>query len=133
MAQSVEHVIGNDEVISSILITSSKIHRKSGGFFVIKMYGSVGRARHGNDDLRSLRSLCEIASQMSGHQFDSDYQLQNPSQKRWIFCFNNINSHTLISLKNKGMQAPLDKGKHKVLYIFAACGIIILSQDTNAL
>ena len=25
MAQSVEHVIGNDEVISSILITSSKI------------------------------------------------------------------------------------------------------------
>ena len=26
MAQSVEHVIGNDEVISSILITSSKKH-----------------------------------------------------------------------------------------------------------
>ncbi len=26
MAQSVEHVIGNDEVISSILITSSKAH-----------------------------------------------------------------------------------------------------------
>ena len=33
MAQSVEHVIGNDEVISSILITSSKIHRNSDGFF----------------------------------------------------------------------------------------------------
>ena len=27
MAQSVEHVIGNDEVISSILITSSKKRR----------------------------------------------------------------------------------------------------------
>ena len=29
MAQSVEHVIGNDEVISSILITSSKQKDKS--------------------------------------------------------------------------------------------------------
>ena len=36
MAQSVEHVIGNDEVISSNLIISSKIHRNSGGFFVVK-------------------------------------------------------------------------------------------------
>ena len=34
IAQLVEHVIGNDEVISSNLIISSKIHRKSGGFFV---------------------------------------------------------------------------------------------------
>ncbi len=36
MAQSVEHVIGNDEVISSILITSSKkgsIHKWIGPFF----------------------------------------------------------------------------------------------------
>ena len=33
MAQSVEHVIGNDEVISSILITSSKARsRKRSGF-----------------------------------------------------------------------------------------------------
>ncbi len=49
MAQSVEHVIGNDEVISSNLIISSKIHRNSGGFFVIiveRAGGSVGRARH---------------------------------------------------------------------------------------
>ncbi len=30
MAQSVEHVIGNDEVISSILITSSKISNPIG-------------------------------------------------------------------------------------------------------
>ena len=35
MAQSVEHVIGNDEVISSILITSSKIALAiAGAFFV---------------------------------------------------------------------------------------------------
>ena len=33
MAQSVEHVIGNDEVISSILITSSKIPHLCAGFF----------------------------------------------------------------------------------------------------
>ena len=33
MAQSVEHVIGNDEVISSILITSSKNPRIFLGFF----------------------------------------------------------------------------------------------------
>ena len=34
MAQSVEHVIGNDEVISSILITSSKKHvAKAACFF----------------------------------------------------------------------------------------------------
>ena len=33
MAQSVEHVIGNDEVISSILITSSKNPRFFLGFF----------------------------------------------------------------------------------------------------
>ena len=37
MAQSVEHVIGNDEVISSILITSSKSHAKAWDFsFIIK-------------------------------------------------------------------------------------------------
>ena len=36
MAQSVEHVIGNDEVISSILITSSKKPlAKASGFFVL--------------------------------------------------------------------------------------------------
>ena len=29
MAQSVEHVIGNDEVISSILITSSKVLKRN--------------------------------------------------------------------------------------------------------
>ena len=34
MAQSVEHVIGNDEVISSILITSSKKHFERSAFFV---------------------------------------------------------------------------------------------------
>ena len=34
MAQSVEHVIGNDEVISSILITSSKIPYGSTGFLL---------------------------------------------------------------------------------------------------
>ena len=33
MAQSVEHVIGNDEVISSILITSSKKPTQSRWFF----------------------------------------------------------------------------------------------------
>ena|GEM_PF-3595976 len=38
MAQSVEHVIGNDEVISSILITSSKNSENfcSRNFFVSK-------------------------------------------------------------------------------------------------
>ena len=37
MAQSVEHVIGNDEVISSILITSSKTnkHGQSPCLFVL--------------------------------------------------------------------------------------------------
>ena len=35
MAQSVEHVIGNDEVISSILITSSKNLPKFGRFFAL--------------------------------------------------------------------------------------------------
>ena len=35
MAQSVEHVIGNDEVISSILITSSKTRtQKRSGFLL---------------------------------------------------------------------------------------------------
>ena len=40
MAQSVEHVIGNDEVISSILITSSKsLKRNLEGFlFCSKIY-----------------------------------------------------------------------------------------------
>ena len=36
MAQSVEHVIGNDEVISSILITSSKSLTQSVGLFIFK-------------------------------------------------------------------------------------------------
>ena len=36
MAQSVEHVIGNDEVISSILITSSKSHAKAWDFSFCK-------------------------------------------------------------------------------------------------
>ena len=35
MAQSVEHVIGNDEVISSILITSSKKKSRASGFFFL--------------------------------------------------------------------------------------------------
>lgn len=42
MAQSVEHVIGNDEVISSILITSSKKATHSGCFFCF-LYKKVGR------------------------------------------------------------------------------------------
>ena len=47
MAQSVEHVIGNDEVISSILITSSKTQSQSGlGFSFAKnrpqRFSSVG-------------------------------------------------------------------------------------------
>ena len=37
MAQSVEHVIGNDEVISSILITSSKTHLFWGAFFAFDL------------------------------------------------------------------------------------------------
>ena len=36
MAQSVEHVIGNDEVIGSIPITSSKPEHMMFGFFFIK-------------------------------------------------------------------------------------------------
>ena len=35
MAQSVEHVIGNDEVISSILITSSKKKSRVSGVFFL--------------------------------------------------------------------------------------------------
>ncbi len=35
MAQSVEHVIGNDEVISSILISSSKRHAKACLFLIL--------------------------------------------------------------------------------------------------
>ena len=35
MAQSVEHVIGNDEVISSILISSSNPFSFESGFFYI--------------------------------------------------------------------------------------------------
>ena len=35
MAQSVEHVIGNDEVISSILITSSNKATQSGCFIFL--------------------------------------------------------------------------------------------------
>ncbi len=56
MAQSVEHVIGNDEVISSILITSSKVLGNIRGLFVLVYAlirdiervtkGFVGRARH---------------------------------------------------------------------------------------
>ena len=39
MAQSVEHVIGNDEVISSILITSSKAfpNKVWEGFYFLKI------------------------------------------------------------------------------------------------
>ncbi len=40
MAQSVEHVIGNDEVISSILITSSKIPNASHSGFLL-FYSSI--------------------------------------------------------------------------------------------
>ena len=43
MAQSVEHVIGNDEVISSILITSSNSPWKYPGSFVLSgAYGVRG-------------------------------------------------------------------------------------------
>ena len=42
MAQSVEHVIGNDEVISSILITSSKKQAtQKGCLFFIQSAGLV--------------------------------------------------------------------------------------------
>lgn len=52
MAQSVEHVIGNDEVISSILITSSiKALAFAAGAFLYNMktrqaFGSVGLFLH---------------------------------------------------------------------------------------
>ncbi len=41
MAQSVEHVIGNDEVISSILITSSKKNRFAEWQVDSSFYGSI--------------------------------------------------------------------------------------------
>ena len=41
MAQSVEHVIGNDEVISSILITSSKSHAKAWDFSFCKIIPAI--------------------------------------------------------------------------------------------
>ena len=57
MAQSVEHVIGNDEVISSILITSSKssvanateLFRFSA--FLLFFVCPRGRARDGSEDV----------------------------------------------------------------------------------
>ena len=44
MAQSVEHVIGNDEVISSILITSSKNpHTIVCGFFYFHFFEKISK------------------------------------------------------------------------------------------
>ena len=42
MAQSVEHVIGNDEVIGSIPITSSKPEHNVFGFFLCKKATVIG-------------------------------------------------------------------------------------------
>ena len=42
MAQSVEHVIGNDEVISSILITSSKKTVAIAAVFLIGLWFKLG-------------------------------------------------------------------------------------------
>ena len=47
MAQSVEHVIGNDEVISSILITSSKSRLLEGAAFLFS-------------DILPVCPICEI-------------------------------------------------------------------------
>ena len=46
MAQSVEHVIGNDEVISSILITSSKNPTQSGWIFCFYCFALAQSAEH---------------------------------------------------------------------------------------
>ena len=43
MAQSVEHVIGNDEVISSILITSSKSPLQSQRTFLMPSFNGVDK------------------------------------------------------------------------------------------
>ena len=65
MAQSVEHVIGNDEVISSILITSSKkpLTYVSGFFvlFVVLFIFFRSRARDGTKDVVEIADASEAA------------------------------------------------------------------------
>ena len=96
MAQLAEHVIGNDEVISSNLITSSKNQPNRVGSFVLSKFTSrqendtknVGMAQlaeHviGNDDIRSLTlTAASLLRKHRDHQFESDYQLQkNPIRR----------------------------------------------------
>ena len=86
MAQLAEHVIGNDEVISSNLITSSKNPSQSRWifcFFKTKRTAQLAERVIHNDDIRSLRSLPEFATQTS--QFGGSPQnlitgSKNPSQ-----------------------------------------------------
>ena len=42
MAQMVEHILGKDEVTSSILVSSSKIPHNSVGFLLIYYYATCG-------------------------------------------------------------------------------------------
>ena len=42
MAQMVEHILGKDEVTSSILVSSSKIPHNSVGFLLIYYYATRG-------------------------------------------------------------------------------------------
>ena len=58
MAQSVEHVIGNDEVISSILITSSKIPNAIAFGILFSFDATV--ARMAQSVVNSLNSFFKI-------------------------------------------------------------------------
>ena len=77
MAQSVEHVIGNDEVISSILITSSKKRTEA---FASVLFFALQNESNCTNRLRlvlfavgELRVKGNYAANVSS---DSDYQLQ---------------------------------------------------------
>ena len=60
MAQSVEHVIGNDEVISSILITSSKkalLRKCFFTYFLWILYNTVQRTETKSSRVREISAV----------------------------------------------------------------------------
>ena len=79
MAQSVEHVIGNDEVISSILISSSRAVGNAHRFFYISNTSSTApdlhrhtpRSERYRDKLLALSSSPNSAQKEEGELFSS--------------------------------------------------------------
>ena len=94
MAQSVEHVIGNDEVISSNLIISSKNPSQKRWIFCFIHFAAAQSVEHviGKDDLRSLAltlRVCyaNVGSSVRRLAARSAYQLQKSNPIGLDFLF----------------------------------------------